>query len=216
MKIAAFVFGALMLATPASAVTININTGVPGDFVGKDRNGNTIALGPACDYGAPSVCGAGLSYYEAIFNFNLPANYINAALNVTQYGADDRSIFQLNGVTLAGAGIFAPGNGFIQIAPGLTNVAYTYTLANNVASGPYNGPFQVGANTLRIIVNDTVSGIFNEVGPDSPRQTGMIFVGSITYDLRQGGGGDVSEPETLALLGAGLLGLAAVRRRKSA
>jgi hypothetical protein len=45
-------------------------------------------------------------------------------------------------------------------------------------------------------------------------QNGISVMDDLLY--RTGGGGEVSEPATLALLGAGLLGLAAVRRRKAA
>lgn len=216
MKALVLALSAVLLATPAAAVTINISTANPGDFVGKDRNGNTIALTSSCfGYSTPELCGSNVSYYEAIFNFTLPGNAVAPQLNITDYRADDRSVVQLNGTILAGTGIFSPGNGFIQIAPGLTNAAYVYTLTNGVASGPYFAPFVVGANVLRIIVNDTVAGIGGDVGQDGQRQTGMRFIGTITYDLRDIGG-QVTEPATLALLGAGLLGLAAVRRRKSA
>jgi hypothetical protein len=93
---------------------------------------------------------------------------------------------------------FAPGG-----ISGLAQSAIP-TLFRNDGDNPTPTVTVTGGNTVRIVwdsVNSVPFGLF------------QLEDGGTSIFSVNGGGGQVSEPATLALLGAGLLGLAAVRRR---
>lgn len=93
---------------------------------------------------------------------------------------------------------------------GWSNAPFVFNSASGRGSTvTYTPNQQVGPNgQVQILIGDNGSYLFDHSN---------INVIVRTRDIDQGGGGnDVSEPATLALLGAGLLSLAAVRRRKRA
>lgn len=213
MKFRLLALIALLATSPVSAATIVVNSNTAAGISGVDRNGAPTTI---TSDGTNWLLGPNLGYWEVLLPFTLPANYVAASLNISSIAADDRVGVFLNGVLIGGTGIFGPQNGgVIQVGPApLQNVAINY-LANG-SSVSANAPFLVGANLLRFVVNDTFAGVGGSTVPDGQAgPTSLAVVGEITYRV-DGGGQDVSEPATLALLGAGLLGLAAVRRRKSA
>jgi hypothetical protein len=87
----------------------------------------------------------------------------------------------------------------LTLAQEITGI--TVTIGNSIPTLPAS-VFTFSGNTLNIALG--AAGVFE----------GGSLVARVDFTFA--GGGEVSEPATLALLGAGLLGLAAVRRRQSA
>jgi hypothetical protein len=163
-KIALVVAALSAVAIPAQAITLNINTGNTADFTALDRFGNSA---PPLAYTAQLPHGirvAGVTYYEILYSFTLPAGFSNARLDWTDFQADDRAVMFLNGTALMGVGINGPGIGSIQIAPTLSNDPFLFSAEGT--PGSTTGPFISGVNTLRFVVNDTFSGIVGSIGSD--------------------------------------------------
>lgn len=160
------------------------------------------------------------------------------AASVTALGGDSYS-FTLNGWTGGGTmtGTFSgtgfpdaqgnPGNQIIWFGGG-SLTAFLANFSGNALIGPLvftlsdlsGFVYTIGNANFGTDTSGAVEGIQASAGPaDFAFGPGPFFLcdgqqdcGLIEAPDRQ----DVSEPATLALLGAGLLGLAAVRRRKSA
>lgn len=94
---------------------------------------------------------------------------------------------------------------------GWSNSPFVFSSASGRGSSvTYTPNQQVGPNgQVQILIGDNGSYLYDH---------SIVNVIVRTRDIDQGGGGgnEIAEPATLALLGAGLLGLAAVRRRKTA
>ncbi len=177
-------------AAPAAAVSVNIN--------------------------AHEVHTGGPSFWTAATGFNLPGGFINANLQITDFGIDDRGIVALNGTTIDSVGLFAPGNGFLVATLGGSNDPYFYPRGDGLRNVNVTSGFLTGFNQLLFTINDTSAGIFGDLtgGPNGTAgPTAYTFNAILTYDVR----GAVPEPAAWALMlgGFGMMGSAMRRQRQT-
>lgn len=205
LKVAGAAAALLAAAIPANSASINFS-------VNEDHTGT------------------GTSLYFVSVPFNLPAGFTNAVLTISKYETDDRSVMQLNGVDVASFGIGGPGAGRMTFTAAGPSVPYNFLYGTG--NSPYppgtyaaiTSPFQVGANLIQFIVNDTWTGINDGPfdsgdgtgltgGPNgTPGPSGIVFQATLTYD-----GGQVPVPAALPLFATGLgaLGFLAYRRKRA-
>jgi hypothetical protein len=188
MRFAVFTIGlaAAVSATAAPAATIDLSTSF-----------TAVAGSP--------------SFYIIENDFVLPVGFSNAVLTITELNLDDRGVVLLNGNIVDNAGIFGPGNGNLVLTLGGANNPFTYTRGNGARNVTVNSGFNVGANTFRLVLNDTNNGIFGDLLPNGVNISGGNIVANITFDV----GPRVPEPATWAMMiaGFGLAG-AALRGRR--
>jgi hypothetical protein len=149
----------------------------------------------------------GPSFFTDTVAFTLPTGFTDAALNISLYQADDRSVLELNGTQISNTGIFGPGQGFFFFSDGGPNLPYTFINGNNgptFATLPVS-PFIAGLNTLVFLVDNTNAGI---QGSASGGPTQVIFDGTVTFTAA------VPEPSTWAMLILGFCGIGFMAYRR--
>jgi len=148
-------------------------------------------------------------FWFADLTFSLPADAKNVVLNLNSGGFDDRAVVQLNGTDIGNGGIAGPGSGLMTFSSGSPEVTYPFT---GFGSGIVTSGFNVGGlNTLRLIVNNTSSGIFGttKTFQGTGDFTVANFSGTVTFDQPA-----VTTPEPNNILGLGMLGLGALVKRQ--
>jgi PEP-CTERM motif len=177
---------AALLATPASAVTVNVN--------------------------AHEVLTGVHSFWTADTSFNLPTGFSNAVLHITNFGIDDRGTASLNGTVVDSVGLFATGNGFLVSTLGGPNDPHVYAVGDGARSIFVTTGFLTGVNQILFTGNDTGAGIFGDLtgGPfGAAGGAAYAFNADLTYSV-----GGVPEPASWAMMVFGF-GLAGSALRKS-
>jgi hypothetical protein len=201
---AAALTGALLLAGPALATDLSINTAAYS-YASWNAAGGSIANNIGVLSG-DGVTNNDVAFWTATTTFNLAD--INQTLSISDLASDDRVVVLLNGTAIAAAGIFLNNNpnGTFIFTPGGSQVAQLFS-PNGAQTVSVNAPFLLGANTLKLIVNNTNNGInggFTQ-GPSSLFLTANV------------GPTGVPEPATWGLMLVGFGGLGAmVRQRRAA
>jgi hypothetical protein len=198
---AALVCAAMAAAPASAAIDLSINSAAY-TYQSFDASGNPIANNIS-SVGGDGVSNNDVSFWTATTNFNLAS--ANDTLSITDLASDDRTVVFLNGTPIASAGIFGPGLGSFIFTPTGSAVPWTF-LNNGAQSISVTGPFNVGSNTLQLIVNNTNAGIQGNLtqGPSS------LF---LTATVSPNG---VPEPGVWALMivGFGLAGASLRARRR--
>jgi hypothetical protein len=114
-------------------------------------------------------------YYYAQTKFNIPAGAVKVTLAIAGLYADDRAVVELNGKPIAATGINSPGVGNMTFSNGGPNDAYTFTTANSAKIDHVTTGFVTGENYLKVIVNNTGTGIVGTPVPPLILLNGTSF-----------------------------------------
>jgi len=212
---------AAALATPATAANIVINGSFESGLTGWTIGGtDTQGFPPvAISYGAAQPYPIG-AFGEAIPANNAPTNSpdavgAHAAYFVSDF-ATNQSLSQtinlaFDGVYQLGFSSFAPGNGFANLFDAsFSGVIASIVLASyNVSTGP-SQTWQTFSGAANLLAGSyTVEFLFNTNGfPAKDVVIDQVYIVAGDPPI------NVPEPASLALFGAGLLGLGLVRRRR--
>jgi hypothetical protein len=139
-------------------------------------------------------------WWAATLTFSLPSGLgtvYTADLSFTGLNADDRAELFLNSTLLGSVAI--PINGtagtFVLTDPGVTGVpGSAATFSSNGLGGSTSTGFQVGNNTLELVVNNTNQGAIGSL--TTAATTSVGFAGDVTLTNISG----VPEPTTLSYL----------------
>jgi hypothetical protein len=207
--------GALALVVPSAAqaaVNVSLNT-APYAFASSDASGNPIP-GDVTPGAGDLVSNNNTPFWTATYSFDLTS--AADTLTITDLAADDRIEVELNGDALVGSGIYGPGTGTFLFTPTGSSVPETF-LGNYAESQAdpltFSGPFNVGLNTIELIVNNTGNGLHGGLsgGPSSANFTAVVDTPSVS---------GTPEPESWLLIISGLFaagaGLRMTRRRGTA
>jgi hypothetical protein len=212
---AAAIVGALawIAAPPAARASIDVSLNTaPYVFASYDASGNPIA-GDVESGSGDYVSNNDTPFWTATYTFDLTSTADTLA--IADLAADDRVEVELNGDPIAASGIYGPGTGVFMFTPTGSQVSETF-LGNNVlsASDPLDvtGPFNIGDNTIELIINNTGNGISGGLtgGPSSANFTAEVITPAA---------GGVPEPASWLLITTGVLAIGAglrVRRREAA
>jgi|CXWL01.1.fsa_nt_gi RHS repeat-associated protein len=130
----------------------------------------------------PANLGQFTGYWQADYTFNLSAADIDKVqMDVSQLWADDRVVLQVNGVNIDSTGIYSPGIGVMAFTEGGPYTPWTFSTK---APASFTPPLLAGSNHLRLIVNNTGTGILGGLTPRGP--TNLFFQGTIA--CRNGSG----------------------------
>jgi hypothetical protein len=112
-------------------------------------------------------------YYYLQAKFVIPAGATKITLAVRSLFADDRVVAELNGKVIGATGIGAPGAGDMTLKDGGPNIPYSFTTSNSDKLTHVTSGFVTGDNYIRLIVNNTNTGISGTLTGGSGTEVGM-------------------------------------------
>ena len=121
-------------------------------------------------------------FWYADIVFTIPAGARKPTLHITAIGVDDRAVVELNGKIVTSAGADDSGGGFMQLTDPGKNKPYTFKYVSGPVTVNVSKGLIIGANSLRIIVNNTMQSIHGSITPvngNDPSDVGLAA--NVTY-----------------------------------
>ena len=120
-------------------------------------------------------------FWYADIAFTIPQGATNMALHIVALGVDDRVVVELNGQPVTSAGTTAAGSGYMTFTDHGANQPYRFLYASGPEHRRAHQGFQAGVNDLRLIVNNTNSGIGGIPNGNGPTNVGLNAF--VTYTM---------------------------------
>jgi hypothetical protein len=131
-------------------------------------------------------------YWTATYSFFVPSDATAISLIYSNFKADDRAVLQLNGNVICAVGWPAPNgqtSGIMDFTDGGTSQSDSFTSNDSPLSGTISRGFiDGGINTIKIIINNTGSGV-------QAKTAGLVGVGDYTEFSLSGSVSYTSVPE---------------------
>lgn len=184
---------------------------------------------------ATGAGGANPAAFEAFLGENIRADIAfenDVTLNPDSNLSVDRGMFNLDSITIYfGGNSYSGTGGTVEVRNGVSSVAtdlIVFSADAQISGQSVSGPTIDGITPIAVSVQfrDSTNSIFGDDSlpsfPPNPNDFDLSFISVVFSDgvsfgqvVAQNGISVVPEPGTLSLLGIGLLGLSAMRRRGS-
>lgn len=152
-----------------------------------------------------------VAWWSMTYQFVLPADATNFALNLFYLAADDRAVLSFNDVPIISVGIGGPGAGLFRATADGADQRRAFARGNgeltgSITMGQVTWP---GVNRLTLTINNTNAGITGATAAAGP--SSAVLAATLKYTTQQPASA-VPEPAAWLLALGGLAGMGAWRR----